>query len=59
MCCVYKGDDGKIVCQDEYTADTIKTAPYKNMLQPVFKDGKMIKEYTLKEVRNILHNDKF
>lgn len=30
-----------------------------NFLSPVFKDGKMIKEYTLGEVRNILYGGKF
>lgn len=30
-----------------------------NLLQPVFKDGKMIKEQTLKEIRNILHKGEF
>lgn len=59
MCCVYKDDDGKIVCQDGYTAETIKAAPHDNMLQTVFKDGQMVKEYTLKEIRNILHNNNF
>ena len=30
-----------------------------NMLQPIFSDGKMIKEYSLSEVRNTLHGGKF
>lgn len=30
-----------------------------NMLQPIFSDGKMIKEYSLAEVRNTLHGGKF
>ena len=30
-----------------------------NMLQPIFSDGKMIKEYSLSEVRNTLHGGRF
>lgn len=30
-----------------------------NLLQPVFKDGKMLKEYTLAEIRDRLHGGKF
>lgn len=30
-----------------------------NLLQPVFKDGKMLKEYTLQEIRDRLHGGKF
>ncbi|OOM13858.1 nicotinate phosphoribosyltransferase [Clostridium saccharobutylicum] len=53
MCYVYKnGDD--IVYKDELT---IKEAEeYKdNLLDIVFKDGKLIKDYSLKEIRNKLH----
>ena len=53
MCYVYKnGDD--IVYKDELT---IKEAEeYKdNLLEIVFKDGKLIKDYSLKEIRNKLH----
>lgn len=53
MCYVYKnGDD--IAYKDELT---IKEAEeYKdNLLESVFKDGKLIKDYSLKEIRNKLH----
>ncbi|AGX42579.1 nicotinate phosphoribosyltransferase [Clostridium saccharobutylicum] len=53
MCYVYKnGDD--IVYKDELT---IKEAEeYKdNLLEIVFKDGKLIKDYSLKEIRNKLY----
>ena len=31
----------------------------KNLLKTVFKDGEMVKEYTLSEVREVLHGGKF
>lgn len=30
-----------------------------NMLTPVFKNGEMIKEYSLQEIRAILHDNNF
>ena len=38
---------------DEATKDPV------NLLQPIFKDGKMVKEYTLKEVRENLNGNEF
>lgn len=49
-------EDGEIVAYDGYTENTL---PNGNMLQPIFRDGKMIKETTMEEVRNRLHNNKF
>ena len=64
MCIVYRDcdQDGKIVCCDGFSYKTLKdasefsdgTVGY-NLLQTVFRDGHMIKEYTLNEIRERLH----
>lgn len=53
MCYVYKeGED--ILYKDELTIE--EQAAYKdNLLELVFKDGKLIKDYSLEEIRNRLH----
>ncbi len=55
LCYVYK-EDGEIRYKDEYTSATI---PEGNMLEVVFRDGKLIKDYTLDEIRQRLNNGKF
>ena len=56
MCHVYRDENGKLTYKDEYTS---KNLPENNLLETVFKDGKMVKEYTLKEVRDRLNNNNF
>jgi len=53
MCRVFKGANEELVCEDGYTTTTIQGL--ENILTPVFRDGKMVKEYTLAEVRKTLH----
>ncbi len=53
---VTKNEQGDIVAYDGYTEETL---PENNMLQPIFKDGKMLKEETLGEIRNRLHENNF
>lgn len=64
MCIVYRDcdQDGKIVCCDGFSYKTLKDASEfsdgmvgDNLLQTVFRDGHMIKEYTLNEIRERLH----
>mgnify|MGYP003289228870 CR=1 FL=1 len=43
---------------DGYTWEAA-CADSRNMLQPIFRDGKMLKEYTLSEIRNTLNGGKF
>ena len=43
-------------CKDEYTSENI---PDKNLLVPVFRDGKMLVDYTLDEIRQRLNGGKF
>lgn len=53
MCYVYKNNND-VLYKDELTIQEQES--YKdNLLQVVFKDGKLIKEYSLKEVRERLH----
>ena len=49
-------ENGEIIARDGFTTRDI---PDNNMLQPIFRDGKMVKEITLAEVRNRLHNNDF
>ena len=58
-CCVVKLDEnGNYIYKDEYTwAEAVNDT--ENQLVTVFKDGKMVKEQSLAEIRNILHGGKF
>lgn len=62
MCVVYKclgyKDDENILYKDGLT---IKEAENwaDNLLTEVFRDGKLVKEYSLSEIRQLLHNAKF
>lgn len=58
MCRVFHDENGVITYEDgldKYTFDYNK----ENMLTTVFKDSNMIKEYTLSEIRERLHEGKF
>ena len=53
MCYVYR-DGEDILYKDELTIaerDSLKD----NMLKPVFKDGKLLRDFSLKEIRQRLH----
>lgn len=53
---VGKDVNGEIIAKDGYTLETM---PSDNMLQVVYRNGKMVKQESLAEVRNRLHNNKF
>ncbi len=55
LCYVYE-EDGVLKYKDEYTSENI---PEGNLLEPVFRNGKMLKDYTLNEIRQRLHGGKF
>ncbi len=55
LCYVYE-ENGELKYKDGYTSEDI---PEGNLLEVVFKDGKMIKEYTLDEVRQRLNGGAF
>lgn len=52
LCYVYKNKDGELAYKDEYTSEDI---PEGNLLETVFKNGKLVKEYTLKDIRQRLN----
>ena len=54
-CIVTKNSDGNLICEDDYYLWE-NTHKYPNLLLPIFKDGKFIKETSLSEIRNRLHN---
>lgn len=56
LCYVYTDEEGKLCYKDGYTSEDI---PDGNLLKTVFKDGKMVKEYTLSEIRETLNDGKF
>lgn len=57
-CVVMKDEKGSYSYQDELTWQQA-CAREDNELQTIFKDGKMIKEYSLQEIRNNLHEGRF
>lgn len=58
MCRVFHNDEGIITYEDGLDKNTFPQEK-ENLLKSVFKDGKMTKEFTLKEIRETLHGGKF
>ena len=60
-CCrVYTRCDGSIYYEDELTWKQVTDYEKRgNMLIPVFKDGELLKEQSLKEIRDRLHGGEF
>ena len=56
LCYVYRDDNGELAYKDGYVGSDI---PEGNLLETVFKDGKLVKEYTLSDIRNRLNNNAF
>lgn len=56
LCYVYKGFDGKLTYRDNFVSQDI---PMNNLLETVFRDGKMTKEQTLQEIRRVLNDGEF
>ena len=58
-CCrVERNANGEMSYVDGLRFDETENDP-KNLLQPVFKDSKMVKEQSLAEIRNLLHDNRF
>lgn len=57
-CIVHKDERGNLTYEDGYTWVKAKYAK-DNMLQTIFRDGKLVKEDSLQEIRNRLHGGKF
>lgn len=61
-CVVVKGSDDKLIYVDGRTWEEAHVSGEDakvNLLQPVFKDGQLIKEQSLAEIRDTLHGGKF
>lgn len=50
-------ENGEIVAYDGYTTENIPKEG--NLLQPIFRDGKMLHEVSLNDIRQRLHNNNF
>jgi nicotinamide phosphoribosyltransferase len=57
-CCVVLERDGRPECEDGLTFEEAE-AKRDNLLKPVFKDGKILKEQSLREIRALLHGGGF
>lgn len=57
MCYVCMSETGEISYMDGFTSASLPSTG--NLLEPVFRDGKMVREYTLAEIRNRLHDGAF
>lgn len=57
LCYVYKNEQGELAFQDSYTKENLPKE--NNLLETVYRDGKLIKEQSLTDIRNILNNGTF
>ena len=57
-CCIVYDGMGGLCYKDEYTWDKAYNSPHQ-LLEPVFRDGKILKEQSLAEVRGVLHGGNF
>ena len=54
---VTRDDKGELVAYDGYTTDTLPKEG--NLLVPIFRNGEMLQETSLTEIRNRIHDGKF
>ncbi len=59
MVVVTKNENGDIVATDGYTREEFYNLKDKNMLRPIFEDGKMILTENLRTIRDRLHKGSF
>ncbi|MCL2002822.1 MAG: nicotinate phosphoribosyltransferase [Oscillospiraceae bacterium] len=57
-CCAVTARGGGLVCADGLTFREAEAYP-DNLLKPVFRDGRMLREQSLREIRNLLHEGNF
>ena len=57
LCCVYRDKEGALTFEAGFTKENLPKD--NNLLETVFKDGKLIVEQSLAEIRNLLNNEKF
>lgn len=56
LCYVYRDENGELAYKDGYVRSNL---PEGNLLQPVFRDGKLLREETLSGIRQRLHGGNF
>lgn len=59
---VFHDENGELACQDGYSASTLANAVNngaEQVFEPIFVNGKVVKEQTLEEIRQTLWDDKF
>jgi nicotinamide phosphoribosyltransferase len=59
MCVVYRRDDGEMDYSDGFDSVSIGSFEREDLLKPVFRDGKMVREQSLREIRDLLHEGMF
>jgi nicotinamide phosphoribosyltransferase len=58
-CLVFKDTFGEIMYRDEFAWREVNLYTNTNMLETVFKDGVMVKEQSLADIRNVLYGGRF
>ena len=59
MCFVHYDDNGHIVYEDGYNSKNIPSNENGNLFVTIFKDGKVMNEQSIHDIRNRLHNGEF
>lgn len=59
LCIVYRNQQGDLCYEDGYTKDSIAEVASKNIMETVYENGIIGKEYSLSEIRNNLWNGRF
>lgn len=57
LCFVYRDENGNLTFKDGYTSQDIPKE--NNLLETVFKDGKIVREQSLADIRKLMYGDKF
>jgi nicotinamide phosphoribosyltransferase len=57
-CCAVMAADGGLECEDGLTFGEAESRPG-NLLKPVFQDGRMLREQSLRDIRGLLHEGHF
>lgn len=60
-CVVYRNESGELVYEDGWEFEEAVAAEFsgENLLKSIFRNGKMVKEYSLQDIRNRLHGGAF
>lgn len=59
LCVVYCNEQGNLECRDGHDRFTIGDFKGENLLKPVFRNGQMLREQRLRDIRSRLHEGEF